>query len=257
MLVSFSTQVARQKRKKGAFLVVPVTALEQAAAVVRAAETQRTGVALEINATEPLLYSLEMLVSFLLYLGRESSADVTVCVRTSSSHIAVQQALEAGAQLVIPEERGTQAQYLSVLSWSNGFAAARGSEIGACLPARDVPLTSFAEKTQTLHLACIDLPFALLQKKNSSILTQYKQVRRLLGHELMISVQHDHTPAQLRALKQAGSGAVRVLGEFDETFSAGVRAGLRSQSEGRPAWYLGRGGRAVEDKTIRYLETLC
>lgn len=258
MLITLTTQLSRLKRRKGSFLVVPVTNIEQAAAAVRAAETQRIGIGLEVDATQPLLYSLEMWISMLLYIGRASTANVTVMARTGSSHLAVEQAVQAGAQTVVSEQRGSFAQYVSLVSWSSAFAAARGAELVAVWGTAAPGAKEFAERFRGIRLAAVDVPVGALTGRGKALAADhFHHLHRQFDHPLMVTVRHDHTPAQLRSLRAMGAAAIRVTGEFDETFTAGVRATLRNQMEGRPAWYLGKGGRAVEDKVVRYLQTLC
>lgn len=256
MLTSFSTQLARAKRRKTPLLIVPVTVLEEAAAVVRGAETQGLGVALTIDATKPMLYSLEIFVHTVLIVGRLSSNEVTVIVRCGPTHLAAEQALLAGAQAIIPTEGGSQEQYVSLLSWCASRALYQGAEVIAApkLHANEDDLVRAFNQTR---LGGMMLPLSFVQEERAVKLSQIRHYHTRFRLPLIIQLDSMHTAAHLQKLKKADVMGVYVEDEFDEAFTAGVRTALRNRSQANPAVYLGKGGRAVEDKVVRYLGALC
>jgi hypothetical protein len=256
MLVSFSTQCSRAKRKKAGLFLLPVAALEQAAAAVRAAETQEQGITLIVNATQPLLYGLDVFMSTLLILGRASTAPVTVGVYCGPTHVAAEQALDAGAQLLIPEQRHSREQFVSLLSWCAARAQAQGSEV-AVAPATDESLPALFQLLQAVPLCALLLPVERIKGAPEGVKVVVHEVTQLTKLPLILECTEDHTPTELRRYVKSGVNGILISEEFDQAFTAGVRTALRDRETSDPAVYLSKGGRAVEDKAIRYLQTLC
>ena len=257
MLVSLSVQSARAKRKGCGLLMLPVSALEQATAAVRAAETQKQPIVLIIDTTKPMLYGLELFANMLLTLGNVSSASVSVIALCAPNHIAAEQAISAGVQGIIPLRDGASTEQLvSLLSWCSTRASARNTEVFLS-----------ADKAHELHAL---LPL-LDQVRLAGVLTSFesilvnsvftpsllKDIQDQTKLPIYLTFEEDPEPKLVIRLVKAGVQGIVVSNEFDDAFTAGVRTALRNRSISNPVHYLGKGGLAVEDKIVRYLTLLC
>lgn len=255
MLVGLSTLLNRSTRKNAVLLIVPITNLEQTAAALRAAESTNQSIVFLIDATQPLLFSLEITLSLSLQLLSQSPVQAVIIVQTNGTHLAVEQALAARAPAILIKRLGSQAQYVSVLSWASNRLAAHGTEL-LVYPDWDFP-EAFVIELETIKVVGIVLPASYLFKRRQIDPAAVYKLKQLFKLPILTALDFEHTAKQVMSLKKIGVGGVIVNQEFDQAFTAGVRVALRNSTEGRPAYFLGKGGRAVEDKVARYLGVLC
>jgi|GEM_PF-6288415 len=256
MLVSFSTHSSRKKRKGGGLLVLPVTVIEQAAAAVRAAEHTGHSLILLVDATQPLLYGLDVFVQTLLALGRSSAVAISVGVQCGPTHVAAEQALTAGAQFIVPQYQGSEAQYVSLLSWSANRAAAQTAEV-VVAPGVAHSLESLFSLLQTVRLAGVILPEEMLQVGGAFNPALIHEIASMVKLPLLVALHEDKMPSQMVKCIKAGVSGFLIENEFDQTFTAGIRTGLRNKTLSDPRTYLAKASLAVEEKMARYLELLC
>ena len=256
MLVSFSTQSARVKRKGGALLVLPVAVIEQAAAAARAAEHSHSPLVLLIDATKPLLYSLDVFVATLLMLGRSSSAPITVAVYCGPTHVAAEQALEAGAQLIIPEQRHSLEQYVSLLSWCAQRAAAQEADVVAA-PLPSESLEQLLPLLETVRVSGLFVSEEILQVENVFNPVLIKNFLTLAKMPILVELHRDHMPRSLKYCRKAGIGGFVIAHEVNQAFTAGIRTSLRDRTQYNPTQYLAQGSLAVEERISHYFETVC
>ncbi len=257
MLVSLSTQLARAKRARKPLVFAQVTTLEIAVAVVRAAEHEKRSVVLTIDASHPLLYSLDHQVAATLQLGRMSRADVTVEVITGANHLAVEQALMAGAQVVSPQVTDiSESQAVSLFGWSANQAKAQGAELMVDLSYyHKGDWNSLAHLLASKHQVCA-VRTQLLGKDHKLQATEVTQVMHSLKLPV-IAAAADYKPSHLRRFVELSVGGVTLTEVLDETFTAGLRTALRNRSHNLARYYLPKGQLAVEEGLVRIFHQLC
>ena len=256
MLVSFSTQCARAKRKGGALLILPVVAIEQAAAAIRAAEHTEHPLVIMVDATKPLLYGLDIFISTLLNLGRSSAVQITVGAWCGPTHVAAEQAFSAGAQFITPKQKGSREQLISLLSWSATRGAAQMGEV-VVHPANHEHLESLMALIHDIPLAGLFLSDEAIRVNGVINASLIKEITTIAKLPLMVSFTEDPLPKEIQRSVQAGVNGFVIEEEFDQAFTAGVRAALHNRSQSDPLFYLSKGSLAVEEKMARYLESLC
>jgi hypothetical protein len=257
MLVSLSTQLARAKRLHKPLVFVQVTTLEIAVAAVRAAEHEKRSIVLTIDADHPLLYSLDYQVAATLQLGRMSRAEVTVEVITGANHLAVEQALMAGAQVVSPQVTNiSESQMLALFGWAANQAVAQGAELMA-----DFSYLHSSDWHQRSHALSAKHQVAgfrapLLDKdmklQAAALAADVKTLKLPV-----IAAAAEYRPSQLRRFTEIGVNGVTFTEVLDEAFTAGLRTALRNRSHNLARYYLPKGQLAVEEFLVTTFRQLC
>jgi hypothetical protein len=235
---------------------VQVTTLEIAVAAVRAAESSKQPLVLTIDAAHPLLYSLDYQVAAVLQLGRMSKASVTVEVITSTNHLAVEQALLAGAQVVSPQVTNvSDAQALSLFSWAAGQAKAQGAELLGDFSYHHANWDSLAHDLAKSQVIA-GFRAQVLDKDGSLRATALREHVASLKLPV-IAAAASYRPSQLRRMAAVGLNGVLVTEDLDESFTAGLRTALRNRSHNLARYYLPKGQLAVEELLVRVFDQLC
>lgn len=255
MLVSLTTQLARAKRAKQPLLFAQVTTLEIAVAAVRAAEHAKRSLVLTIDSNHRLLYSLEYMATALLALGSASEADITVEVLVGTSHLALEQALYLGVQVLTPvvsDKNLTQTK--AALEWLSPVARGKGVEVVLDLSSQTIEDPAALDELTKLSACNAIRVTALTGGKLRTDAIQHLHNRYKLP---ILAGTGEYSPTQLRRFASLHLSGPVLKAELEEAFTAGLRAGLRDREEFEPRIYLPKAQLAVEDQLIRTYSLLC
>lgn len=258
MLISASTLVSRTLRKRRPLLLVPVTVIAEAAAVVRAATVCGLPVMLEINTLEPLTYDLTAFLGSVLMIAREDEkSQVCVGVRVAPSEAAVTQALDAGAQFVRVEPLfSSAAQYQSLVSDASRLAAAQGAAAVFTVAGMN-HLEDASRLTRQYDSPFVIVPKAFLHQREVLNARLAADIQHALATPLALQSDGILSPKEIRLAARAGVGVIILTEEMSQAFVAGLRAALSNEHEGSASHVVSKAALAVEERITRYLEVLC
>jgi fructose/tagatose bisphosphate aldolase len=243
MLVHPSLELARAHRRKRPLLFCRTNSLEVATAAVQAATVAHAPLVLTIDARRPAALSHLVIAHGMLTLGREASVMVSVEVMTPAHKPAIEWWLERGVlALTIADSLDKLEPVARQLA---PMVQAYGAELG--LAPQEAGLQDFARLSKTVQPAFMRIQGTL---RSTELRERVEAVEvPLVCDELTDSLRKN------RELITAGVQGITVDSMLQETFTAGIRTGLRNRSVDDPAYYLGKGSVAVRDAVLRLYTT--
>lgn len=243
--------------------------LETAQAIVRAAESERAPVILQVSENAARHGGLEPLLA----IGRSLAASVTVPVTLHFDHAesleSAARAVELGFDSVMlesgslgPEEYAGQLRRLAEVAHARGASVEGEFEIvsksgraGKDLPLEALPDLVEASGCDTVCVA-IGSEHKMTGKTATLDLPRLERIAALVAQPLVLHGSSGVREDDLRRAVHLGIAKVNLATELMVVFTAAVRAALRAGDVSDPRKYLGAGREAMVGRVREYIRLL-